>query len=213
MNATPESLDGLLWTLVLVGVAAFLVVEAAVAWAAFRRRGAVAASVTPGEPTPSRAFEAAWMLTPAIILVGLVGWSSQVLGRDVGAAAGEPDVTVHVTGEGFAWKVQYAVPGEDGGTTLVDAGYNQLHLPVGRSARIVLDSKDRVHGFWVPQLRLKQDAIPGYPVSVRLQPLETGEFNIVCATLCGDQHYAMRGFVHVESPEAFETWLASQVDE
>lgn len=201
MDAPNNSLDGLLWTLVLLGSAAFLAVEAVVAWVAFRRKTL---------PQPSRAFEAVWMLTPAVLLVGLVGWSAHVLGGKVGAGTGEPAVVVHVTGEGFAWKIAYEVPGADGAAKLVDAGFNQVHLPVGRPARIVLASADRVHGFWVPQLRVKQDAIPGASTDVRVQPMEEGEFNIVCATLCGDQHYAMRGFVHVESPEAFEQWLAAQ---
>ena len=204
MNRSPESLDTLLWTLVLVGVAAFVLVEIAVALAAFRRR-----APAPGA-RPTRMFEAAWMLTPALLLLGLVGWSSQVLGHDVAAAAGEPDLTVHVTGRGFAWEIAYEKPGPDGTAVLVDAGYNQLHLPVGKNARIVLHSADRVHGFWVPQLRVKQDAVPGQEVSVRMRPMETGELNIVCATLCGDQHYAMRGFVHVEPQDAFDTWLAQQ---
>lgn len=210
-----DSLDGLLWTLVLVGVAAFLVVEAAVAFVAFRRRPSVAAAAAEAgttTPRPSRLVEAVWMLTPALLLFGLVGWSSRVLGHDVGTASGEPEVTVHVTGRGFAWEVAYEVPGPDGAPRLVDAGYNQVHLPVGRTARIVLHSADRVHGFWVPQLRLKRDAIPGRDTTIRVRPMEVGEFNIVCATLCGDQHYAMRGFVHVESVEAFERWLKEQED-
>lgn len=192
----------------LVGSAAFLAVEGLVAVVAFRRRRAVDVSVD--APLPSRTFEAVWMLTPAVLLVGLVGWSAHVLGGRVGAVPGEPEVTVHVAGKGFAWHVSYEVKAEDGSTRLVDAGYNRVHLPVGRPARIVLVSEDRVHGFWVPQLRVKQDALPGHPVDVRVQPLEQGEFNIVCATLCGDQHYAMRGFVQVEPVEDFEQWLAAR---
>lgn len=207
MTTLTTSLDGLLWTLVLVGVAAFVIVEAAVALVAFRRRPVAEA---PAVRRPSRLLEAVWMLTPAVLLFGLVGWSSRVLGHDVGIPNGEPEVTVHVTGRGFAWEVAYEVPGPDGTPVLVDAGYNRVHLPVGRAARIVLHSADRVHGFWVPQLRLKSDAVPGQETVVRVRPLEAGEFNIVCATLCGDQHYAMRGFVHVESPEAFAAWLAEQ---
>lgn len=204
MDASSNSFNSLLWTLVLVGSAAFLVVEAAVAFVAFRRRR------TPQLEHPSRMFEAVWMLTPAVLLVGLVGWSAHILGGENGVGAGEPAVVVHVTGEGFAWKIAYEVTGADGTVGLVDAGFNQVHLPVGRPAKIVLASADLVHGFWVPQLRVKQDAIPGTTTSVRVQPMEAGEFNIVCATLCGDQHYAMRGFIHVESAEEFEQWLAAQ---
>lgn len=203
MNA-PQSLDGLLWTLVIVGAVAFVVVEAVVAFVAFRsRRNSELSPRTIG-------FEAIWMLTPAVLLIGLVGWSARVLGGGVGDGSGEPAVVVHVTGKGFAWVVEYEVPDEKGGTRRVDAGFNRIHLPVGKPAKIVLASADRVHGFWVPQLRVKADAVPGIETPVLVTPKEEGELNIVCATLCGDQHYAMRGFIEVEPAEEFTAWLAKQ---
>lgn len=190
------SLDGLMWVLVGFFVGLFLVVQGLVAFVAFRRGS-----------TKSRAFDAVWMMTPALLLLGLVGWSHRVLGSDARLAAGEPEVIVHVTGRAFAWKVQYEIPGETG---LVDAGWNHVHLPEGKTAKIVLTSEDIVHGFWVPQFRLKADAKPGVAESVVVRPMELGEFNIVCATLCGDQHYAMRGFVHVEPVAVFDAWLAKE---
>ena len=193
LATTTASMDGLLWILVGFFVGLFAVVQTLVALVAFRRG-----------TLRNRAFEAAWMMTPAILLVGLVFWSHRVLGSDARLAAEEPDVVVHVTGRTYAWKVQYEVRGE-----LLDAGWNHVHLPVGKTARIVLASEDIVHGFWVPQFRIKADAKPGVSETVTVRPMEEGEFNIVCATLCGDQHYAMRGFVHVEPVDSFEAWLAA----
>lgn len=187
-------------------VVAFVLVEAAVAWQAFRRR--------PDAPGPLKSFsrrrvEAAWMLTPALILVSLLLWTSNVLGRDVRNVPSDPDLTVRVTAHQYYWQLRYEIPGADGKTREVEVAPNQLHLPEGKVARIELSSADVVHGFWVPQFSIKETAIPGSTHEIWMKPGETGAFNIVCAELCGNSHYAMRGFVHVESPEAFEKWLAS----
>lgn len=194
-----------LWTWILAGVAGFLVVEAVVLWAALRWRA-------DGDGVPSRrGLEIAWLVTPAVILLGLVAWSASVLGGDVRASGtGElPALRVHVTGMMFRWEIRHEIPGADGAVTTVET-LNQLHLPVGETAEIVLTSGDVAHTFWVPQFRVKQDAVPGTTHVIRIRPMETGEFNIVCAELCGNSHYAMRGFVHVETAEKFEAWKKSR---
>jgi len=99
---------------------------------------------------------------------------------------------------------------------------NQLHLPVGKPVRITLTSKDVIHSFALQEMRVKQDAVPGISVEVWFVPkvstdemrARTGnpDFNyeISCAQLCGLGHYRMRGFVTVESPEAFQKWMDEQ---
>jgi cytochrome c oxidase subunit 2 len=74
---------------------------------------------------------------------------------------------------------------------------------------VILDimSKDVIHGFNVPALRLKQDAIPGQSVSIWFTATRPGVYEIACAQLCGLAHYKMRGVVTVESPEAFAAWV------
>lgn len=194
-----------LWSWILAGVAGFLVVEAGVVWAAVRWRAEKDGA------SSRRALEIAWLATPAVILLGLVAWSASVLGSDVRAAgAGEkPALTVHVTGMMFRWEIRHEIAGADGQITTIET-LNQLHLPAGKTAEIVIESGDVAHTFWVPQFRIKQDAVPGARHVVRIRPMETGEFNIVCAELCGNSHYAMRGFVHVESAEKFEAWTRAQ---
>ncbi|MBI2433411.1 MAG: cytochrome c oxidase subunit II [Candidatus Hydrogenedentes bacterium] len=95
----------------------------------------------------------------------------------------------------------------------------QLVLPVGKSVTIYLSSKDVVHSFALPEFRVKQDAIPGMVIPVRFTPTMTTEafqrikknpqrqFEIVCAQLCGQGHFSMRGVVEVLTPQAFEAWL------
>ena len=70
---------------------------------------------------------------------------------------------------------------------------NILAVPVNRPVRILLRSKDVTHGFSVPQLRVKQDAVPGLTIPVHFTVTKTGEYEIACAELCGMQHYKMRG--------------------
>lgn len=200
---TGSSLSGLLWTVILAGACGLVLVEAVVLWAA-RRWRETPRPVAGGR----RLLETAWLVTPAVILVSLVAWSQRVLGSDVRNVPADPDLRVHVTGKMFVWEIRHEIPGPDG-TVVIDT-LNQLHLPVGKVAEIRLDASDVVHSFWIPQFRVKADALPGAPQSVWMQPMETGEFNIVCAELCGNSHYAMRGFVNVETAEAFDSWVAGK---
>ena len=85
----------------------------------------------------------------------------------------------------------------------------ELHLPEGRPVELRLSAKDVIHAFWVPEFRLKQDAIPGQPTVLSFTPIRQGTFDIVCAELCGPYHGGMRSQVVVEAPDQFEAWLAS----
>jgi cytochrome c oxidase subunit II len=98
--------------------------------------------------------------------------------------------------------------GKDDVTTL-----NELHVPVGRPVILEVMSMDVIHGFNVPALRVKQDAIPGQSVPVWFTATKAGRYEIACAQLCGLGHYRMRGEVVAESAAEFEAWLASQSPE
>jgi cytochrome c oxidase subunit 2 len=85
----------------------------------------------------------------------------------------------------------------------------ELHLPVGRPVVMNITANDVIHAFWVPEFRLKQDAVPGRQSEIRFTPTVEGDYPVICAELCGAYHGAMRSHVVVESPEAYETWLQS----
>jgi cytochrome c oxidase subunit 2 len=82
-----------------------------------------------------------------------------------------------------------------------------LRLPVNRPVHIRLRSKDTIHGLFLPQFRIKQDAVPGMTIDVLFTPTQLGEFEIACAELCGLGHYQMRGLLQVMTAEDFEKWL------
>jgi len=154
-------------------------------------------------------------------------WSSRV---DAFPSERE-SVVVRVVAEQFAWNVHY--PGADGRFGRTDMALlgpsnplgldrsdpaakddittiNQLHLPVNRPAIVYLSSKDMIHSFALPQMRVKQDAIPGLAQPVWFTPTRTGEWEIVCSQLCGLGHYRMRGFYTIHAQADYDAWLASE---
>ena len=145
-----------------------------------------------------------------------------------------PDaMEVEVLGEQWTWK--YRFPGEDGvfGTvntrninSLNPFGINDddpngeddvlstsstFHLPVDRNVKVLLRSKDVLHDFWVPRIRAKMDMVPGMITYFWFRPTEIGEFEVLCAELCGKCHHNMRGTMFLDSAEDFSTWLSNQV--
>jgi len=143
----------------------------------------------------------------------------------------EEAVTVNVVAEQFSWTVHY--PGADGqfgkaDIKLVNAGnplgldpndalgqddivsINALILPLGKPVLINLSAKDVIHSFFIPEFRIKQDAVPGMKIKLWVEPTLEGHFELSCAQLCGTGHYRMRADVLVKSAEEYEKWIAEQ---
>jgi len=87
---------------------------------------------------------------------------------------------------------------------------NTLNIPVHRPIVVQLSSKDVIHSFYLPVLRVKQDVIPGMVFPVWFEAKETGEFEIACAQLCGLGHYRMRGTLTIQTEEKFNQWLKEE---
>jgi len=88
---------------------------------------------------------------------------------------------------------------------------NELHVPVNKPVIAYISSKDVIHSFKIPAMRLTQDATPGLRVPVHFKPTKEGRYRIYCAQLCGNGHAAMtQGLLVVDSPEAYARWLASR---
>ena len=155
------------------------------------------------------ALEITWTIIPAIILVALSFMSVSSWGK-IKSHAPPSDFQVQVTAKQFNWEIVY--PGPDGKFDTADDLQvdNELHVPVNRAVHVFLASKDVIHSFFLPQLRLKQDAVPGRVIQAWFQATKTGRYEIPCAELCGFGHSGMLGYLTVHSPEEYGKWVKEQ---
>ncbi len=149
-------------------------------------------------------LEIIWTVLTAVLFVGLNLMSSSIWASERFRPAEANAVRVEVTGMQFAWYFRY--PGPDGkfGATkpeLEDASAG------GEGA---LGLHDVIHSFFIPAFRFKQDAVPGLAIHMHFTPIQTGDYEIACAELCGLGHYKMHGIVKVVSQEEFDKWLAAR---
>jgi cytochrome c oxidase subunit 2 len=165
-----------------------------------------------------------------VVLLGFFSipfWSASVDALPVETQS----TVVRVVAEQFAWQVHY--PGADGVFGRTDIALvspdnpigldrdeavgrddlvvtNRLNLPVDRPVIVYLSSKDVIHSFGLPEMRVKQDAVPGIVQPVWFTPSLLGQWDIACSQLCGLGHYRMRGVYEIQSPDAYDAWLAEQ---
>jgi len=186
-----------------------------------------------------------------IEIVALFGFSYPIWTYRVNEVPDQRDaINIRVVAQQFAWNIHY--PGSDGvfGRTdinLIDEAeqnfigidrsdefakddiilQNQMHIPVNKKIRVDLSSKDVIHNFKLPELRVSQDAIPGMTIPVHFTatmtsdeflktvvgtPREGKGLEIACAQLCGLTHYRMRGYLTIDSEEEYNAWLASEAE-
>jgi cytochrome c oxidase subunit 2 len=127
--------------------------------------------------------------------------------RSMALAATNEKLSVTVTGNQWWWDITYN--SADASKTLRTA--NELHLPVGVPTRILLQSNDVIHSFWVPSLAGKQDLIPGRDNDITIVPSRTGIYRGPCAEFCGLQHAHMSLVVVVDSYPDFIRWWDHQL--
>lgn len=221
-------------TLVATGVI-FLLAQAALAYAVWRYgRG----EDGPADHSHgNNRLEYLWTTAAAVIFVGLTffGYSVWAETRFIEQKSMEPAgdrLIVEVTGQQFVWNMRYAGADNEFGATDInlidDAAGNpvgvdrdspggaddimvpEMRVPVNREVEVVLKSKDVLHNFFVPEMRIKLDTVPGLVGKLRFLPDREGKFEIVCSELCGLGHYKMRSFLHVVSEEEYNAWIEEQ---
>jgi len=116
------------------------------------------------------------------------------------------EMRIRVTGEMWWWRVAYL--DDQGRERFQDA--NEVHIPVGETVVIELDSADVIHSFWVPRLSGKVDMIPGRRNILRIQADQPGAYGGQCAEYCGGPHALMGLVVVAHEPAAYGTWMAKQ---
>jgi cytochrome c oxidase subunit II len=170
--------------------------------------------------TIATALGVAAMLTP-----GLFVWANFV---NVPSEATDVEVVAR------QWEWSYRLPGQDGrlgrshsrlvspenalgidpddpnGADDVIVEASELHLPIDRPVKVLLRSIDVLHDFYVPEFRAKMDMVPGTITYFWFTPTRTGEFEVLCAELCGLGHAFMRGSVNIDSDADYQAWLSEQ---
>ena len=193
--------------LILTGIA-FIVVESILLYflIRYRHREGRKAKYIHG----NRRVEFAWTLVPGLMLFGLAVYQYNAwIDIKIDLPSESESLTISLSANQFEWEAIY--PGEDGVLDTADdikAPINVLHFPVNQPVIVELESVDVLHSFFIPEFRIKQDAVPGMTIPVWFEANQTGDFEIACAELCGLGHYRMRGRVTVESESDFNAWLA-----
>jgi cytochrome c oxidase subunit 2 len=225
------SIDGMFTAILIITGITFVLVEVGLIWfvIAYRGRPGRKAFYTHGN---TRA-EVIWTAIPAVTMV-ILGLTSnglwvKIKGRHSVPADAYP-IGVHA--KQFEWWVTY--PGPDGklgrvrpelaskenptGMDTTDVAShddivvrNQLHVPMGRPIVVELSAEDVIHSFYVPQFRVRQDAVPGMPIRVWFQATVPGTYEIACSQLCGMGHYKMRAQVFVTSQADYDAWQQEQI--
>jgi len=161
-----------------------------------------------GEPIHGNTkLEIAWTVIPTVIVLFGAAYSWIILDDIEEVAPASERMAVNVTAQQFKWTFEYP----DEGVTA-----DELHVPVGKQLDIRLTALDVLHSFWVPEWRIKRDAVPqgagGDEVDdeVQVTPDVEGTYNVVCAELCGVGHSTMRALAVVESQEEFDAWIDEQ---
>jgi cytochrome c oxidase subunit 2 len=172
----------------------------------YRRREGRRASYVHG----NNLAQSAWILVPGLLVLVMDLWIDFHGARVWEAVKGHTppgEVRVHATGKQFNWEFRY--PGPDGQFDTTDDLQldNDLHVPVGKVVHVTLKSKDVIHSFFLPNLRLKQDAVPGRDIEAWFEATKPGIYEIPCAELCGFGHSGMVGHLTVHSAEAYEKWV------
>ena len=195
------SIDRVFWFTTFICLAIFALVAAVSIYTAIKFR---ARPDDPDDGAPIHGhtgLEIVWTAVPAILVTAIAVYSSIELVRTEDL----PDEhrTVEITAQQFAWRFEY--PDEE-----VTSG--ELVLPLGEPVELRLRALDVIHSFWVPEWRVKQDAVPGVTTVLPVTPTKTGVYPVVCTELCGQGHAAMRAQARVVSATEFDAWLAEQAE-
>lgn len=176
-------------------------------------------------------LEFAVVLIEAVLLIG---FAIPLWAKRVNQFPNDKDaILIHAIGQQFSWN--FHLPGPDGQFGKRDIALvsnsnplgldsrdpaskddivvlGELHVPVDRPVIIELSSKDVIHNFALPHMRMAQDAIPGQIIPMWFKPIKTGSYEVVCGQLCGLGHYGMKGMLVVDNPADYQAWLKERAE-
>lgn len=163
-----------------------------------RYRRTAARPAPEASPDHSTGLEVFWTAVPLLLVVAMFALSTQVYLAMTSTEPGHEPLRVKVTGRKWSWWFDH-----DGGK-----GAKDFHMVAGRPVELTLASADVIHSLWVPQFRLKQDAVPGRYTKMVFTPTKAGTFPVLCTEYCGTNHSQMlaNAVVHPDQA-AYDAWL------
>jgi cytochrome c oxidase subunit II len=148
----------------------------------------------------SSRLEFTWTLLPLIMVIALSMIGSVTLADTM--RMDPRALEVRVVGQQWSWRFEYPEQG------IIS---EELVLPVHKQTLLRLTSIDVIHSFWVPEFRVKQDALPGTERELRITPNKLGSFTLMCAEMCGAQHAYMNSDVTVMTEAEFDQWVSDRL--
>jgi cytochrome c oxidase subunit 2 len=203
-----HEIDSLFYLIYYITAATFVLVTVLMIWFLIRYREQPGRRATYNHGNTT--LEIIWTTIPAAILIVLSFMSVSTwakVKRNVPAS----DFDIQVTAKQFNWDVVY--PGPDGkfGTDDDVKFDNDVHVPVNKVVRVHLTSSDVIHSFFIPNMRFKQDAVPGRTILAWFEAKKPGRYELPCAELCGFGHSGMKGWLNVHTPEDYQKWAAENL--
>jgi cytochrome c oxidase subunit 2 len=207
-SAQAHNTDRLYHVLVDASVPIFVLVVAVILYCVWQFHMKPGEELKDGPPLHGNTrLEVFWTAIPAILMLGMVGYSFVILHDNEKKPAHE--IQIGVTGQQFFWSFQYP-PSVTGGPPIDSY---QLYLPDNEPVYFNMKSKDVLHAFYIPAFRLQEDVVPGITTHYLATPDRLGNYPAVCNLLCGVGHSLMRTTVHVVTPTQFRAWIKSQLSE
>jgi cytochrome c oxidase subunit 2 len=195
-SSQARKVDDVYWFVTIICMAIFALVAGVSVYAVWKFRAAPD-DEEDGSPIHGHTgLEVVWTAVPAALVTAISIYSGVVLVQ-LERIPAEHRV-IEVTAQQFAWSFTYP-------ESKVTSG--QLALPINQPVELKLTAKDVIHSFWVPEWRMKKDAVPGIETDVIVTPTKLGTFTVICTELCGLGHAAMRAQALVLTQAGFERWL------
>ena len=154
----------------------------------------------------SNLLEFIWTFFPTVvcIYVAYIGVTTYQEMRDI------PEDSLVINVHGQKWKWDFTYDREDGSQKSTT---DEFVVPVNKPIKLVMNSSDVLHSFFIPKMRVKQDAVPGMYTSLWFKPIKTGTYRTYCTEYCGRDHSQMMSTLHVVSEAEFDSWLSDRSEE
>ena len=198
--ATPQgsAIESLFWFVVIIAAIIFVGVEGTILYSSFAHRDRPGR--TPAQFSGNRRLEVAWTIAPALLLVLVLYLTVRTMNQ-ISDPGGQP---LHIDVMAHQWWWEFDYPGEK----VVTA--NELHVPVGQSVALRIESADVIHSFWVPELAGKVDANPGHPYTLVFTAEKPGTYLGQCSEFCGTGHAWMLIRVIAQPRAQFDAWIKAE---